>query len=566
MTSRTSVVFAVLASLSTAALAQPTAPVAPPPPAPGFETVAEASNWEATSLHAEVVALMDKVAAASPHARRVSMGTTVEGRDMPVIVLSDPPVSTPEEALALAEGEGRLVALLFGNIHAGEVDAKEALLMLARELALPGHPERAADADELLKKIVVCIAPIYNADGNDRIGDITVNRPGQDGPARGAGIRHNAMDLDLNRDWCKLETPEARAIVSFINAWGPHLIVDGHTTNGSYHRYLITYAGPKVPAGDPGLIEHVRDRVWPEIDRAMSERHGIDTFFYGDFEGEHGSPPRGHTKWETFPPMPRYSTGYFGLRGRLGVLSESYSYSAYRDRIAGTRAFCLELLRYCAANAETVRGLCKAADEHGARGGGEVVIRTKVAPAPGTSIVKGYAEEERNGKLVPTKEHKEYEVTVMNRYDPALAVTRPNAYVFLDEVPAVVENLSLHGLRIDTLESVHELECEVYTVSKVSQASRVWQGHALMDVEVSSARDRVIVPAGATLVRTDQPLGTLAIYLLEPSCEDGLTTWNFFDDWLVAGRRFPVARVVGRLPAKEEPREAEQDGVTGAKQ
>lgn len=553
-------VYAALATtllLSLPSLAQPVAPVSPPPP-PSLATLhtrAEATDWQATSTSAEVVALLDAIAHKSPYATRVSMGNTREQRDMPVIVLSDPPVMTAAEARELATKEGRAIVLLFANIHAGEVDAKEAYLMLARELALPDHPQRHADFADLLKHLIICIAPNYNADGNDRFGAIEVNRPGQGGPAWGAGQRHNSMDLDLNRDWGKLESPEARNIVKFIRDWDPHVIVDGHTTNGSWHRYLLTYAGPKVPAGDNRLIEWTRDVFFPKIDDAMLKEHKINTFFYGDFENVYApdtqDTPQGtqreHSKWETFAAQARYSTGYLGLRGRIGLLSESYSYSTYKDRILGSRALALEVLRQCARDRAMIRDLIAKADEDGAgigpTGSRPIAIRGKAAIAPGKVSIKGYVEERRNGRWVSTGDEQDYEVELWNRYDPDKTVTRPAGYAFLVDAPHVIANLEAHGVRVDTLTAPTTLDCDVYTISKVRNASRLFQGHALLDIEATSNTQSLPLPAGTKIVLANQPLGTLAIYLLEPECEDGLATWNFFDQWVGVSERFPVVRL-----------------------
>ena len=200
-------------------------------------TVAERSGFKATARHAEVVALCEALAKSSPLIRLTELGKSGEGRSLPLMIVSNPPVATPEEAKA----SGKLVVFLFGNIHAGEVDGKEALPMLVRDLvARPDHP--------LFKQLILAVAPIYNADGNERVSKD--NRPGQVGPEEGMGQRENAQGLDLNRDFMKLDAPETRALVRFLNAWDPALTIDTHTTNGSHHRYTITYEGPKNPAGD----------------------------------------------------------------------------------------------------------------------------------------------------------------------------------------------------------------------------------------------------------------------------------------------------------------------------
>ncbi len=165
-------------------------------------TVAEESRWQATATHAQVVDLLERIAERSTVMRLGELGRTVEGRSIPIAILADPPVSSAAEA----RESGKAVVFAFGAIHAGEVCGKEALLMLARELALDGHP--------LLDRLILVLAPVYNGDGNDRMSPD--NRPGQDGPALGMGQRENAQGLDLNRDYVKLESPESRALVAFM--------------------------------------------------------------------------------------------------------------------------------------------------------------------------------------------------------------------------------------------------------------------------------------------------------------------------------------------------------------
>ena len=148
-------------------------------------------------------------------------------------------------------------------------------------------------ASPLLKDIILAVAPIYNADGNERVSK--TNRPGQVGPEEGMGQRPNARGLDLNRDFVKLEAPETRGLVKFLNEWNPHLFIDTHTTNGSYHRYTITYDGPKNPAGDPKVIGLHATDVLPRGHQATS-RNGPASrrIYYGNFDRE-------HTKWTSYP-------------------------------------------------------------------------------------------------------------------------------------------------------------------------------------------------------------------------------------------------------------------------
>src|SRR5262245_37176593 len=202
-------------------------------------TVAEKSDYKATSKHAEVVGYCERLAKLSPLVRVAELGVTTEGRKLPLVILADPPIATPEEAAK----SGKLVVFAMGNIPAGEVDGKEAILMVMRDLALAKSP--------LLKDLVLLFVPNFNADGGDRFDK---NRAWQNGPAE-VGIRPNAQGFDLNRDYIKLETPEVRALVRFFTRWDPAIFIDMHTTNGSYHNYTITYDSPRHPAFDSRLIE-----------------------------------------------------------------------------------------------------------------------------------------------------------------------------------------------------------------------------------------------------------------------------------------------------------------------
>ena len=177
----------------------------------------------------------------------------------------------------------------------------------------------------LLKDVILAVAPIYNTDGNERVSK--TNRPGQVGPEEGMGQRANARGLDLNRDFIKLEAPETRALVRFLNEWNPHLFIDTHTTDGSYHRYIVTYEGPKNPAGDPKIMGFMRQTFFPELSASFEKQTGQKAFYYGNFN-------RDHTQWTSYPAEGRYGTTYVGLRNRLSILSEAYSHAPYKDASA----------------------------------------------------------------------------------------------------------------------------------------------------------------------------------------------------------------------------------------
>jgi dipeptidyl aminopeptidase/acylaminoacyl peptidase len=502
-------------------------------------TVAEQSSYRATSRHAEVVAFCERLAKLSPLVRLGELGTSFEGRKLPLVILADPPIATPEEAAR----SNKLVVFAMGNIHAGEVDGKEALLMLARDLA-------TAKERPLLKDLILVIAPIFNADGNERMAK--TNRPGQIGPAEGMGIRANAQGLDLNRDFVKLESPEVRALIRFFNRWNPAITIDMHTTNGSHHRYTLTYEGPRNPAGDARLIATVRDELLPDVGRRLEKHSGFKSFFYGNFSWD-------RSRWETVPATPRYGLHYVGLRNRIGILSESYSYAPYRDRVLASRDFVLSICEYAAAHKDQLATLLANARSAVVREGrdpkaaDEVALRLKTVALDGPVKLLGFVEEQKGGRRIATDKPREYTLQYFGSCEPALSVRRPYAYLFPATHAKVVENLQRHGIDVEELREEVELNVEVYHLGLITRQERVFQKHHEVSVLARARSEPRRVEAGTILVRTAQPLGTLAAYLLEPQSEDGLCTWNFFDDALAEGRDYPVLRLPAPAPLTTGP-------------
>ena len=501
-------------------------------------TVAESSNYTATSTSAEVLELVDRIADQSTVMGVQELGKTSEGKPIPLVILANPPIATAEDAAQ----SGKPVCFIMANIHAGEVEGKEASLMLIRELADdPSHP--------LLKNLIIIFAPNYNADGNDRFDIVEKNRPGQVGPAH-CGIRPNAQGLDLNRDYIKLEAPETRALVKFLSDWNPAITVDCHTTNGSHHRYVLTYEAPLNPSGHRAPIDFVRNTLLPEVTRRVKQSTGYDMWHYGNFNTE-------HTAWETYSAQPRFGGPYQGLRGQMSVLSEAYSYAPYKDRVIATREFIREILRFVSENDSKVMEIREQAMRETIKlarrpqPDGMVGIRHQVAAFSDKALVKGYAGTPGKGGEggAAIKSHddlglpKDYLCEHRGRFEPTLSVKRPYAYI----IPAhpsmekIVEKLQQHGVLIEPIEGA--ASCEQYRIKSIDRAEREFQGHREVTFDVQSEQVNVEMPAGTYIVRLVQPLANLAVYLLEPQSEDGLATWNFFDDHIEVGMAFPILRV-----------------------
>lgn len=507
----------------------------------------ERTDFLETSHYSDVVAFLDSLKARKYPYAFGSIGRTTEGREIPYVIASRPLVTTAAEAKSLR----RPIVYVQGNIHAGEVEGKDALLALLRDLSPSVHPN-------VLDSIVLIVVPIYNADGNERFAPQEVNRSEQNGPAL-VGQRANGQDLDLNRDYIKAEAPETRASLAMFNAWDPDVFVDLHTTDGSFHGYNLTYAPSLNPAAQFGGL-YARDSVLPVIRERMMKRHGFATFDYGNFISD-DTLTKG---WVTFDSRPRFGTNYYGLRGRIGILSEAYSHDPLRIRIASSYIFVEEILSYVSEHAFAILALSSRADQQTASWGRAVdsvqmiPIRSELTSAPPiedvvAEVMQRTTDSTRSEPGVPigrrrTGKFVTLRMPVFDRFTPTLERTPPAAYLIPPSDTAIVRLVRLHGLAVERLTSDWRGDAESFVIDSIATAARPFQGHRETRITGAWHKGNMLVPAGSFIVRPAQQRGIVAAYLLEPESDDGLTDWNFFDSELARGRTFPVLRLLTPPP------------------
>jgi hypothetical protein len=537
----TAVVVVLATLLATVSMSGQERPDDRPPVRP--QTRAERSGYRETSRHADVTAFLDSLATGSPGLQVLSFGYTQEGRSLPLVVWDPGLEAGPaSDAAFLARDKDRTRVLVLANIHAGEVEGKEASLILLRELASGAHREWG---DSLL----ILFAPIYNVDGNERI--TLDNRPLQNGPIGGMGQRPNARGYDLNRDFMKLDAPEARSLVALLRDVDPHVVIDLHTTNGTLHAYHLTYSPPLHPDTDSEIDEHLRN-VW--LPAVTSEMAAADpawlVYYYGNLPdagvdgADDATVPRA---WYTFDHRPRFGTNYIGLRNRFGILSEAFAYLPFRERVEVTRRFVVANLDYVWRHAGEIRRIAAAADAR-SLAGTELGLRAEHAmTGEDVEILLGEVEEERNPYTGEA---------VLRRRDVAHAERMPEYGAFrateTERVPAaylipaglgeVLDRLAVHGVLTEPLVSDRELEVEVFRIAASRQAEEEFQGHRERSLEGSWSAARRQTPAGTVVIPMDQPLARLAFLLLEPRSDDGLTNWNVMDGALEGAEEYPILR------------------------
>jgi len=509
-------------------------------------TRAERTSYSETSTYADVVQFLDSLQKVGLPVSVGVLGRSTEGREIPFAIASRPLVYTPEEARRL----GRPIVYVQANIHAGEVEGKEALLALLRDILTEQH-------QNALDSIVLVAVPIYNADGNEKFSAQSRNRTEQNGPEM-VGERANGQGLDLNRDYVKAEAPETRASLAAFNAWDPDVFVDLHTTDGSFHGYALTYAPPLAPVGLASTF--TRDSLLPVLRARMRTRHSFETFDYGNFNETYSdsSADTATRAWATYDHRPRFGTNYVGLRGRVAILSEAYSHDPFERRVRSTYAFVREILSLAAERSASLAALGRATAA-GPMPGGRVAVRARLTTTPFTAIVP--AEElQRTGDSsltepgVPpgqrrTGRYRSLSLTIYDRFEPALDVELPVAYAIDPSRTEVLHALLAHGIVVERLRAPTMIDAAVFTVDSVTRSRRIFQGHYESRVWGRWGTVRRALPTGTVIVPTSQSLGVLAAYLLEPESDDGLVTWNFFDAELRRGAEFPVIRVPQQLPA-----------------
>jgi Zinc carboxypeptidase len=495
--------------------------------AAGPLTRAEQSHYATTSTHADVLAFIEALRPLGGTKLHITdFGSTPEGRLLPLLVLSGGGHFTPSAAKAA----GLPIVLIQCGIHAGEVEGKEGALMLVRDLLQGKH-------GDVLDRLTLLVVPLFNADGNDRMS--AENRKleleyfrGQLGP-ESVGTRENAAGINLNRDYMRQQGAEMQLMQSRIcHPWNPHWVIDCHTTNGSIHRFAMTYDIPHViDSGRREPIEYMRRQVMPALSAAVKAKEGMDSFWYGNFLRDEGGQGMG---WITYPHHPRFGGNYRGLTNRLDLLLETYSYISFPDRVRATYGFLREALNFAASHGEEILSLL----ESSLAPPRDIAVRYKHEAFPNVQA------------RILTREPYTLEGAPIDVDVPHLAhfvgespVKRPLAYA----VPApIADRLAAHGLAIDTAPHVGKLQAEIAVIRQKVVAG----GREILEAGTSSHLDAQFktesrtLPQGWRLVYTEQQRGAIAAYMCEAGSDDGLLACGWIEQ-PKSGDEFPAWRITG---------------------
>jgi hypothetical protein len=491
-------------------------------PSDPWITPSERTGLTASPNYEDTRAWLEKLDAASPLIRMETFGKSPEGRDLLVVYASkDGAQFDPKKPVLLVQA----------GIHPGEIDGKDAGMMLLRDIAFHGK-------ETLLDHVNLVFVPIFSVDGHEHVSPYS--RPNQRGPVI-QGWRHTAQNLNLNRDYGKLDAPEMRAMIGLINRVKPDLYMDIHVTDGEDYQYDITYGW----AGYLGDFARSRaTSAWLDNSYLPATQAGLKAA--GHIPGQlvfaldDRAPKKG---LGASPASLRYSNGYGDAARIATVLVENHSLKPYRQRVLGTYVLLERSLKILAEDGAALRAaeaqdravrpaVVEANFGTGFGGGAGKPLRTVSflgvryetydSPATGGKEVRWLGKPDPTPWSLP-----------LYAAEPQLRLTPAKAYWISSAKPDVIERLRIHGVTMETLTAPRAVSVDMIRFASPKIAAHASEGHVEIDAGPVTHETRTVTwPAGSVRVPTDQPLGELITLLLEPQSDESFFAWGMFPEVL----------------------------------
>lgn len=486
----------------------------------GWATFFETSGYMETPRYDEAIAYFNKLAQNSPFAKMLPIGTSAQGRTIYCFIAARNKEFTPEEA----HRSGKAIVLLNNGIHAGEIEGKDASMMLLRDILITKEKEY------LLDNNIFMVIPVLNVDGHERISPY--NRINQNGPKE-MGWRTTAQNINLNRDFMKADAPEMQALLRLFSSWLPDFFIDSHTTDGADYQYSVTYEMEKFGDIYHSTAEWIKNIFIPYFENRVEEK-GFLIAPYVSFKDDQMG--KGIQEWAS---LPRLSTGYASLQNRPSLLIETHMLKPYKERVFSTKA-CLEaVLEYCNNKSRALKVLNQEADNNSIReltvGGKFLPVEFTATDKKKTFMFKGYSSFQDSSLIAGekitrySKEKKTFEIPYFYDVRPTDSVPVAKAYIIPHEWGILTERMRLHGIVIKELEKDTTLLAGRYRFSNVKFANWPYEGHFQPSYELTSFRQKVNVPKGSYLVSADQRTLRVIVNLLEPKAPDSFVKWGFLN-------------------------------------
>jgi hypothetical protein len=518
-----------------------------------FFTVPELTSFQKTSLANDVREFILRLSKKSPLIKISTLGYSAEGQQIPLVIISREGICTPKDKIL----HNKPCILFMANIHAGEVEGKEAVQMVMREIVFN-------DLDRFLEHQILLIIPNFNIDSNDKLGK---NR--RDNGPELAGLRSNSQNLDLNRDYLKMESPEIKSLIELFNQWDPILTVDLHTTNGSYHQEPVTYLTVGEPNADRTLHDYMWQQLFPAVSKQLKDTYGYDSIPYGNFV-DRADPSKG---WQTDSFDPMMGSNYVGLRNRFTILSENYAYADFKTRVLSCLGFIKAILEYSHHHIRQMQTMAFEADKRTINHFSQANYTLEFTNEKLFDFeIKSYVLKKE--PILPHERHqhppwvkdfiikntqikKNYTIPYFNLPKTTRSIPLPNAYIipysFKDSVIAL---LQLHGITISQLVKPLDLKVERFTITELIPDKMLFQGHFLLKFKGHYQPEIKTIPENSFFVSLKQPLARLIPVLLEPESSFSLPQWGLLNrvimqQWTNIPNEFPIQRFTGPMDELE---------------
>jgi len=486
-----------------------------------WKTYFEKSNYLETPRYDETINYFKKFERHSPYAKMISIGKSAEGRDIYVLIVSKDRVFTPE----LARKTNKPIVFIQNGIHAGEIDGKDASMILLREILITKEKANYID------NAILLVMPIFNVDGHERFSPY--NRINQNGPKE-MGWRTNAQNLNLNRDYMKADSPEMKAWLKFFNKWLPHIFVDCHVTDGADYQYEITYSCERYGNVHPELGEWIKNDFVPFIEKEV-QKNGYLIAPYVWFKGDEIK--NGIVDGVT---SPRLSTGYVAIQNRVALLIETHMLKDYKTRVFATLKMLDAVIIKANQSGKNLVDLINRAEQKTID---EIANQKKYLPVKfqmsnefvpftfkGIKYEKLPSKISGKEKIVYTGEKFEMEIPLYNKPVAVDSINAPEFYLIPRAYSNIVEILNLHGVKYEVLESAQKYLVEKYRFDENTVwQKRPYEGRIMLTTKYETFVDTLIAEKGDYLIPVNQRAVKVIIHLLEPKSGDSFVSWGFFN-------------------------------------
>lgn len=483
-------------------------------------TLFEKSDYQETPDYDATVNYLKNIADYNEYAELKSMGISPQGREIYYLVVSKDKMFNAGEV----RNSEKPVLLVLNGIHSGEINGKDASLLLLREILVTKEKENYLDNSVLL------VVPIFNVDGHERRG--AYNRINQIGPKE-TGWRTTAQNLNLNRDFMKADAPEMQHFLKLYNDWLPDFFIDVHSTDGADFQYHTTFALEKHENVTPKMGEWVKDKFNSYLIKTVESKGFLISPFVGFVDGDLQN---GIYDWI---PLPRFSNGFAAVHNRPGLLIESHILKTYKERVYSTKAIIESVLEYINAYPGKLIELVEEADEYILEKYYEnkepYPLHFERSARHDSIIYKGIKAQKVSSSIAGDKvkmfsgEPIEIKVPYFNDGATKTSVTLPEYYIVPKEWQVVIDRLYIHGIKMWPLEEDTRYIVQRYKFYNTNFPEFPYEGRFLPDYNYTEFIDTVAANAGDYIIPTNQrALGILA-HLLEPKGEDSFVKWGFFN-------------------------------------